>query len=147
MLRPVIAMAAFGVLLFAQAQSHAADAPATVGALIHSGGKQLTKNEILKLFSGATINGTAMGAPGSTFQLKYMPDGTASGEGKSPASAPTKITGTWSANDRNQYCQDLKTAHGVPIQGCFYYFMLNGHLFAAAKDDLSQPVYERRLTR
>ena len=69
---PITILAAFGVLLLGQVQ--AADAPATVGALRDGGGKPLTKNEILKLFAGATINGTAMGAPNSTFQLKYMPN-------------------------------------------------------------------------
>ena len=87
-----------------------------------------------------------MGAPNSTFQLKYMPNGIASGEGRSPGGA-TKITGTWSANDRDQYCQDLKTAQGMPIQGCFYYFTWSGRLFAAPKDERSQPVYERVLKR
>ena len=123
-----------------------ADAPATVGALLDGGGKKMTKNEILKLFAGATINGTAMGSPGSKFRLTYMPDGSAKGEGWAPGGSSTTISGTWSANDQDQYCQDLRTAAGVSIRGCFYYFAVNDQLYAAPADARSAPVYERRLT-
>lgn len=138
--------AAFVALLVFQTGVALADPPGTVGALLDGGGKQLSKAVILKLFAGATINGTAMGSSNSTFQLHYSADGTASGEGRSPGGS-TKISGAWSANDHDQYCQDLHTAQGMPIKGCFYYFSMGNRLFAAPAADRSTPVYERQLTR
>lgn len=123
-----------------------AASPSTVGELLDGGGRQLTREDILKLFAGATINGAAMGSANSTFQLRYLADGTATGKGRTPAGS-TKISGTWSANDRNQYCQDLRTADGVPLQACFYYFVMGTRLYAAPTANRSAPVYERQLTR
>jgi hypothetical protein len=139
------------VLLLAQplampAEAAAADAPATVGELLDGGGKQLTRDEILKLFAGATIKGTQMGRPDATFEMRYKADGTASGTGTVPVGS-TKISGTWSANERNQYCQDLQTADGNRIQGCFYYFMKGDKLYAAPTNGRSERVYQRQLTR
>ena len=119
---------------------------ATVGELLDSGGKQLTGSEISKFFVGATIGGPALGQPDAKFRLKYLPDGTASGE-VSSSGGSTKITGTWSANQNNQYCQDLHTEQGMPIQGCFYYFTMGNRLFMASANGRSAPVLERQVTR
>ena len=99
----------------------------------------MTKNEIPKMFAGSTISGSPIDAPTSTFQLKFMPNGVAVGEGKSPGGS-TKITGKWGANDQGFYCQDLKTAAGAAIKGCFPYYIWNGRIFAAMKDERGQPV-------
>lgn len=88
-----------------------------------------------------------MGTRDSKFELRYLPDGTATGEGWPPVGPSTKISGTWSTNDHDQYCQDLRTAAGNAIQGCFYYFVVGDKLFAAPADDKSAAVYERQLTR
>src|ERR1051326_3661544 len=124
----------------------AADKPATVGDLIGARGRQLKKDEILEGVAGATIDGAAMGYPNAKFQMRYAADGTANGKGLSPQGwAP--ISGTWSANDQDQYCQDLKVQGGNQIRGCFFYFMLGDRLFAAQSADKSASVYERTLTR
>lgn len=123
-----------------------AASPATVGELLDAGGKRLSRVDIQRLFAGAKIQGSAMGSPDSTFLLSYGADGTATGEGRFPGGA-TAITGTWSANERDQYCQSLRTASGTPIQGCFYYFVIGDRLFAAPTDSRAAPLYERRLTR
>ena len=124
----------------------AAGPPATVGELLDSGGKQLTGTEISKFFAGATIGGPALGQPDANFRRKYLPDRTASGE-VSSSGGSTKITGTWSANQNNQYCQDLHTEQGMPIQGCFYYFTMGNRLFMAQTNGRSAPVLERQVTR
>ena len=124
----------------------AAGPPATVGELLDSGGKQLSGIEISKFFAGATIGGPALGQPDANFRRKYLPDRTASGE-VSSSGGSTKITGTWSANQNNQYCQDLHTEQGMPIQGCFYYFMVGNRLFMAQTNGRSAPVLERQVTR
>ena len=124
----------------------AAQSPATVGELLDSGGKQLTGSEISKFFAGATIGGPALGQPDVKFRLKYLPDRTASGE-VSSSGGSTKITGTWSADQNNQYCQDLHTEQGMPIQGCFYYFTMGNRLFMAEANGRSAPVLERQVTR
>ncbi len=124
----------------------AAGPPATVGELLDSGGKQLSGIEISKFFAGATIGGPALGQPDANFRRKYLPDRTASGE-VSSSGGSTKITGTWSANQNNQYCQDLHTEQGMPIQGCFYYFTMGNRLFMAQTNGRSAPVLERQVTR
>ncbi len=124
----------------------AAGPPATVGELLDSGGKQLTGSEISRFFAGATIGGPALGQPDVKFRLKYLPDRTASGE-VSSSGGSTKITGTWSADQNNQYCQDLHTEQGMPIQGCFYYFTMGNRLFMASANGRSAPVLERQVTR
>lgn len=123
-----------------------AASPATVGQLLDSGGKQLTGSEISRLFAGATIGGPALGQPDAKFQLRYRPDGSASGE-VSSSGGSTKLSGTWSANGRNQYCQNLHTDQGFPIEGCFYYFTMGNRLFMAGNNDRSAPVLERQVTR
>jgi hypothetical protein len=120
--------------------------PSTVGELLQQGGKQMNSAEIKQRFAGATVNGTAMGTRDSKFQLRYMPDGSAAGEGSSPGGS-TKITGTWSTNADDQYCQDLRTGFGSSIKGCFYYFAIGDRLFAAPTTEKSAPVYERELTK
>ena len=124
----------------------AAGPPATVGELLDSGGRQLTGSEIAKFFAGATIGGPALGQPDANFRRKYLPDRTASGE-VSSSGGSTKITGTWSANQNNQYCQDLRTEQGMSIQGCFYYFTMGNRLFMATANGRSTAVLERQVTR
>ena len=124
----------------------AAGPPATVGELLGSGGKQLSGIEISKFFAGATIGGPALNQPDANFRLKYLPNGTASGD-VSSSGGSTKITGTWSANQNNQYCQDLRTEQGMPIQGCFYYFTMGNRLFMAPANGRSAAILERQVTR
>jgi hypothetical protein len=124
----------------------AAAVPATVGQLLDSGGKQLTGSEIRQLFAGATIGGPALGGFDARFQVHYRRDGTASGE-VSGQGGSQQLTGTWSANQNNQYCQDLHTAQGMSIPGCFYYFTLGNRLFMAAGRDRSAQVSERQVRR
>ena len=124
----------------------ATQSPATVGELLDSGGKQLTGGEIAKLFAGATIGGPALNQPDVRFQVTYLTNGTAAGEIAS-AGGSTQLTGTWSANQSNQYCQDLRTAQGMPILGCFYYFTIGNRLFMATANDRSTPILERQVTR
>ncbi|MGE5270555.1 MAG: hypothetical protein ACM3JG_12885 [Thiohalocapsa sp.] len=119
--------------------------PATVGQLLDSGGKQLTASEIRQLFAGATIGGPALGGYDASFRVSYRPDGTASGEVSTSGGSQT-LTGTWSANQNNQYCQNLRTAQGMAIPGCFYYFTLGNRLFMAAGKDRSAQVSERQVT-
>ena len=123
-----------------------AASPATVGELLASGGRQLTGSEISNLFAGATIGGPALGQSNAKFEVNYRPDGTASGEVSSPGGS-TKLTGTWSANQLGQYCQNLHTEQGMPIPGCFYYFTLGTRLFMAASNDRSAAVLERQVKR
>jgi len=124
----------------------AAQSPATVGELLDSGGKQLTGGEITRLFGGATIGGPALGQPDVRFQVKYLTNGTAAGE-VSSGGGSTQLTGTWSANQSNQYCQDLRTAQGMSIQGCFYYFTIGNRLFMATANGRTTPILERQVTR
>jgi len=124
----------------------AAGPPATVGELLDSGGKQMNGSDIAKFFAGATIGGPALGQPSATFRLKYLADGTASGD-VSSSGGSTKITGTWSTNQNNQYCQNLHTEQGMPILGCFYYFTMGNRLFMASSNGRSAPVLERQVTR
>jgi len=124
----------------------ATQSPATVGELLDGGGKQLTGGEIAKLFAGATIGGPALNQPDVRFQVMYLTNGTAAGEIAS-AGGSTQLTGTWSANQSNQYCQDLRTAQGMPILGCFYYFTIGNRLFMATANDRSTPILERQVTR
>jgi len=141
------ALIAAVVLALAGANAAAAtQSPATVGELLDSGGKQLTGGEITKLFAGATIGGPALGQPDVKFQVKYLTNGTAGGEGSS-AGGSTKLSGTWAGNQNNQYCQDLHTEQGMPIQGCFYYFTMGNRLFMAQTNGRSAPVLERQVTR
>ena len=128
------------------AAAAATQSPATVGELLDSRGRQLTGGEITRLFAGATIGGPALNQPDVKFQVKYLINGTAAGE-VSSAGGSTQLTGTWSANQNNQYCQDLRTAQGMPIQGCFYYFTIGNRLFMATANGRPTPILERQVTR
>jgi len=139
-------IAAMLALAGADAAAAATQSPATVGELLDGGGKQLTGGEIAKLFAGATIGGPALNQPDVRFQVKYLTNGTAAGEIAS-AGGSTQLTGTWSANQSNQYCQDLRTAQGMPILGCFYYFTIGNRLFMATANGRSTPILERQVTR
>jgi hypothetical protein len=116
----------------------------TVGDVLDRGGKKLTKEEVQKLYTGATVSGVQAGKPEVTFQNKHMPDGSVTGNGWRSGVFTGTFSGTWYMNDNGQFCYNL--VNGT-IHNCFYYFQLSNRYYAALTDARSAPVYERQFAR
>ena len=116
----------------------------TVGDILNQGGRKLSKEEIQRLYMGATVSGHRMGMPEITFQNKLLPDGTVTGTAWRNGQAVASISGRWSMTNNAQICFDLNnnTEHN-----CYYFYILSNRYYAAPSEDKSAPVYERQFTR
>jgi hypothetical protein len=145
--RFVAALAVTGAIV-GQSSITYAQQPSTVGDILDKGGKRLTKEEVQRLYSGATVSGV-QGAdhPETTFKNTYSTSGSVTGDAWRNGTWFSKISGSWSANDSGQLCSDLTTSQGGKIAGCAYYFSLGGHYYSARAVDRSTPVNERQFGR
>jgi hypothetical protein len=120
----------------------------TVGDVMDKGGRKLTKEEVQKLFSGATVSGFQGGKfPNTRFRNQTSPNGSVSGDAWHGDVWFTKISGTWSVNDAGQFCQDLRNDQGYKIMGCFFYYSIGDRFYAAAGTERSMPVDARQFVR
>jgi hypothetical protein len=120
----------------------------TVGDVVDKGGKKLTKEEVRKLFSGATVSGFQGGNfPNTRFRNQISPNGSVSGDAWHGDVWFTKISGTWSVNDAGQFCNDLRNDQGGKITGCSFYYSIGDRFYAAAGADRSIPVNARQFGR
>jgi hypothetical protein len=134
------------VLLLSFAATVSAQSPASVGALLDQGGKQLTGDEVSRLYSGATVSGVQIGRPGTKFSVAYKPDGTASGSASWPG-GNTNVSGSWSVNNVGQICNDFRNSSGGTIKGCNSLFRLGDKFYTAKTSDRAEPIYERQYVR
>jgi len=143
MMRIIVASLLAGVFVCSPACAYAQQST-TVGEILDKGGKKLSKEQTQALYAGATVSGTQAGRPETTFQNKYMPDGTVVGDAWRNGVFSGKVSGTWSMNESGQFCNQL---NGGTVKGCFYVFNLNNRFYAAFTDARSDPVYERQFAR
>lgn len=121
-----------------------AQQPLTVGDLLSKGATRLTKDQIQKLYTGATVSGAQAGHPENTFQNTHMPDGSVTGIAWRNGVRSGTTSGTWSMNDSGQFCYNLQNG---TIRNCFYYYGLDNRVYAALNDSKIDPVYERMFSR
>jgi hypothetical protein len=116
----------------------------TVGDVMDKGGKKLTKEEVQKLASGATVSGFQNNHPNIRFRNQLLPNGSVSGDAWNGDAWFTKISGTWSVNDAGQFCQDLRNDQSGKITGCVYYYAVGDRFYAATGTDRSTPANVRQ---
>ena len=134
--------------------SGSAQQPTTVANLLDRGGKRLTRDEVAALLSGATVSGTQIGRPTTTFEMLYKADGTASGTAFNRAGSRgdfrggvLTVTGTWTIDADGRLCVDLRNNYGDPIQGCTVYFLLEGSYYSASGEGTGAELYRRDIKR
>jgi hypothetical protein len=135
-----------GILVLLAAVPGWAQQPATVGNLLDQGGRRLTKDEIIRLYTGATVTGSQVGKAATRFRTTYNADGSANGSAVWPGGSTT-VTGSWSIDAAGQVCNDLTNSFGGKVQGCLPYFVLDGTYYSARMTDRTEPIYERQFTR
>lgn len=115
----------------------------TVGDLTSKGGKKLTSSEIKSLMTGATFGGAASGS-GTPFKMTNRPDGTFTGS----TSTGFNFQGTWSVNDKDQYCSVISTADARPGgPPCVYLYSADGKYYMVEAETPSAPARERTISR
>ena len=127
-----------------------AQQPNTVANLLDRGGKRLTRDEVAALLSGATVSGTQIGRPTTTFEMLYKADGAASGTAFNRAGSRgdvLTVTGTWTIDADGRLCVDLRNNYGFPIQGCTVYFLLEGSYYSASGEGRDAELYRRDIKR
>lgn len=123
--------------------------PLTVGDLVAKGGKQLNKEEVQNLVTGATISGTSMNNPAWSSEYTYKSDGTMSGIATRTRgqSGFDRMTGRWSVRDDGQLCTERAGQVAATQLYCDYYFLMNGKYYAARAIDGPTPLVERNVKR
>lgn len=123
--------------------------PLTVAELLAKGGKQLNKEEVHNLVSGAAISGTSMNNPAWKSEYFYKNDGTMTGIATRTTgrSAFDKMDGRWSVRDDGQLCTERGGQVAATQLYCDYYFSLNGKYYAARASDGGTLLAERDVKR
>ena len=115
----------------------------TVGDLMSKGGKKLTSTEIKSLMTGATFAGAASGT-GTPFKMTNRPNGTFTGS----TSTGFNFEGTWSVNDKDQYCSVISTAGARPGgPPCVYVYSAAGKFYMVEAETPSASARERTFSR
>lgn len=124
-----LCVAVFGLScgLSAQAQS-------TVGELLQSGGRQLTKTDLLEMMP-ARYQGRWPNSQGEE-ELVFSVDGKITGTGKHYASnTESPAVGTWKVEDDGKLCTPKRfTMWGTSTDLCWYLFRLGNDLFGGLKN-------------
>jgi hypothetical protein len=106
----------------------------TLGELLDTGGKKLTKEELVAALSGANLSGETR--EGSVFKTDYKADGTYSGSFVSPQKRNGTTFGTWTVADTGKLCTDgsIKIYEVQPQKVCLFYFK-NGDQYYISPSD------------
>jgi hypothetical protein len=123
-----------------------AEDPVTVRDLLAKGGSRLTTDELLRLMSDATVAGTQIDRPNTTFENVYKADGTVSGAARI-GSDLVGITGKWSVDENGILCQDLWNSRGFSFRLCEVKFVLDGLYFSATTDEPAMRLWRRSIKR
>ena len=122
----------------------AAQEPATVGDILGKGGKKLTKDEAVKLLTGATVTGPQVLDRSLQFEMTYEATGTASGFGSQKT---IKVIGKWWINEQGQLCTELENSNRLKFGNCSFYFVLGSSYYLAINDETATPLYDRQVKR
>jgi hypothetical protein len=123
--------------------------PATVGEILDRGGQRLTKEEVIKLVTGATVSGISMtNYPDYKTEYTYKSDGSMGGSSSRIAGRGfNTVNGRWSVNDDGQLCTDRATSSGRSDVYCDHYFSLGGKYYASRTADKAALGVEREIKR
>jgi hypothetical protein len=141
---PLALVLLFSVLIASLGAASAAGR--TVGDLLKDGGKQLSRADVVTLYTGATVSGTQLSRPSIKFRVVYKSDGSADGSYGGPGAYGT-VSGKWSVNERGRLCSDLVNSSGGKVQGCSFLYRQGDLYFAAKTDDSAEPLVDRSFTR
>ena len=145
--KPISALIALSLLTFSLVAF--AQQPATVGELLDKGGKKLTKDELAKLVTGATMSGISPINPSWKSQTTFKGDGSYSGiVVRAGAGVGTSgIFGKWSLNDQGLMCTDGANSSNQRIQNCNFFFRLGTAYYMGPTDDRTAQLLEREIKR
>jgi hypothetical protein len=136
-------------LIFAAVASGAALAQNTIGELLAAGGKQLSKDEVLAAFHGATVSGPT--AVGGETQSEVNENGSVSGYITGANGQGGGIVGTWSVDDTGKFCRDieLRFRESGQVKDCFPIYRLGDQIDvpATASSDPSAAILKRTVKR
>ena len=129
--------------------STSALAQSTLGELFDSGGKKLSKEDVVAALSGATISETTTNR--ATFHIKYYADGTYSGNRPAYMGAieygARGVFGTWTVDESGNVCSTTKQ-WGSNNVNCRYFYRIGGQYYISNSDsDRSAKVYPRTLEK
>ena len=148
-MKRVLIFTAVGCWLVLSSLGASAQEPRTVGQLLDRGGKQLTREEVAEILSGAMVSGIQFDRPEVTFQNLFKPDGTVRGNAtnRNVRFGEVTLEGTWAVDDQGRLCTDLRNSQGTRLQFCTAYFLLDGAYHGAKTADRSAEVYRRDVKR
>src|SRR5471030_3272359 len=121
----------------------------TVGEILDKGGNKLTKEEVIKLVTGATVSGISM-TNYPTFKSEYTYKGDSSmsgGASRVSVGGFTSVKGRWSVTEDGQLCTDRTTSLDNSKAYCDHYFSLGGKYYASRASDKAALVVEREIKR
>jgi hypothetical protein len=133
-------------ILFAGLGSTAALAQDTLGELLDSGGRKLSKEEVT-----ATIGGSSFGGPtkgGGQIVASYKADGSLAGVVRNPQGGGSgNLSGTWTVDDTGKLCASFSVG-GRRTTDCAFVFKGTIDYYVCESDsDKAAPVLKRTLKR
>jgi hypothetical protein len=141
---PLALVLLFSILIASLGAASAAGR--TVGDLLKDGGMQLSRAEVVTLYTGATVSGTQLGRADIKFRIVHKSDGSADGSFGGPGAYGT-VSGKWSVNERGQMCSDLVNSFGGKMQNCSFLYRQGDLYFATRSDDSTEPLVNRSFTQ
>ncbi len=123
----------------------------TVGDLLGAGGRKLTRDEIHKVVTDATVSGVVPANPSRQSEMNYKKDGSASGRssGGEGVGSTYGLSGTWTVNDQGQFCLKVnRSTDGADRSPpCFYWFVLNERYYTTSSDEKTSRAFIRDIKR
>ena len=118
----------------------------TVSDILDRGGNRVGREDLMALISGATISGSQVGRPQTTFENVHRADGTLSGRAIDRGMQVT-YDGTWSADADGRLCYDFRNNRGATFKSCTVWFVVDRAYYASDTDDRRARVYQRDVKR
>lgn len=100
-----------------------AHSQSTLGELLDSGGKKMTKEQLAGPLGGTKFNG-GLASGRATLNIELKTDGTISGS-IAAQGRTTGTTGQWAVDDAGKTCLDIRmTSWNLSDRGCVFYYSL-----------------------
>ena len=112
----------------------------TVGDITGKGAQKMSKEDVQKLISGATVSFST--PAGISYQLVHEAGGAINGGGAAPRGQFT-AGGNWSVNDAGKLCERVSTPGGG-FGSCYDVYKAGDNYFFAGDDGKALP---RKITR
>ena len=135
-----------GLLLLAFSPFTFAQELKTVGDLLDRGGVQVTKDELVKLLSGAVNSGVQHGT-NATFRNAMNEDGSLKGTAVLANGQTVAVYGTWTVGQDGELLSELKNDRGARWESTIFYFKLGNRYFGAKSKDKTAQLEDRQIER